>query len=176
MSDPNLDEPEGPAATVLTAAAASALAALAVLALVGVLVLVFGQRAGSGGPASAQVTQRPADPSRSPRPATPGSPSSARVSETAPPAGTKVVVLNATSRRGLASRFQQSLQAKGWTVVSVGNFRGNIPANTVYYPQGQRGAAEALDAQFAEVDRIRPAFSGISQTRLTVILARDLVP
>jgi hypothetical protein len=169
MSDVNGHEGSRPAATALTAAAASALAALAVLALVGVLVLVFGQRAAPGSLAGAN--QFPADPGLSPRAATPDSPDGAK----AVPADTKVVVLNSTSRSGLAARFQKALRAKGWNVVSVGNFSGNIAATTVYYPPGQQGAAEALDAQFAEVDRVRPAFSGISQTRLTVILTRDFL-
>jgi LytR cell envelope-related transcriptional attenuator len=184
MSDPNLNAPPRPAATVLTAAAASALAALAVLALVGVLVLVFGQRAGPGSLASTRVTQLPADPGLSPRPATPSSGSGSTGSgmtgsgtsapETTVPAGVKVVVLNATSRRGLAARFQRLLRARGWAAVSVGNFSGGIPVTTVYYPPGQQAAAEALAAQFDDVERVRPAFSGISQTRLTVILTRDL--
>ncbi len=183
MSDPNDDDQERLTGRVLTALAASALAVLAVLALVGVLVLVFGQRSGSGTETSARVTETPADPGLTPRPATPSPGSQTPRSTTGPaatgtaavptPSDNKVVVLNSTSRQGLAARFQQTLEAKGWDVVAVGNFRGSIPTTTVYYPLGQQAAAEALEAQFTEVDRVRPAFSGISQTRLTVILARE---
>jgi hypothetical protein len=185
MTDRN-GNPGRPAGTVLTALATSALAALAVVALVGVLLLVFGQRPGSGIGASGQATETAADPGLTPSPATP-SPSlptsdktgGAEVTRTVGarvPGDSKVVVLNATSRSGLAGQFQRALEAKGWDVVAVGNFRGNVPATTVYYPSGQRGAAEALEAQFDEVTRVRQAFSGISQTRLTVILTSDLPP
>jgi LytR cell envelope-related transcriptional attenuator len=164
------DEAGRPVGTVLTAIATSALAAVSVLLLVGVLVLVFGQRSGG------LPTDVVADPGLTPRAAgqeaTPAT-DAASAGSVAVPADSKVVVLNATSRKGLAGRFQQALAAKGWNVVAIGNFRGNVPATTVYYPEGQRAAAEALEAQFAEVNRIRPAFSGISQTRLTVILTGD---
>jgi hypothetical protein len=165
------DEAGRPVGTVLTAIATSALAAVSVLLLVGVLVLVFGQRSGGLPP-----TDVVADPGLTPRAAgqeaTPST-DGAAAATVAVPADSKVVVLNATSRKGLAGRFQQALAAKGWNVVAIGNFRGNVPATTVYFPEGQRAAAEALEAQFAEVNRIRPAFSGISQTRLTVILTCD---
>jgi hypothetical protein len=194
------DENGRPVGTALTAVAASGLAAVAVLALVGVLILAFGHRASRVG--SGETVADPGTAAKPPgAPAAGSSPDGAatRASEgtasesaadgaaavpptgppTGPPtapAGTRVVVLNATDRQGLAARFQRALEAKGWTVVATGNFRGNIPATTVYYPQGQRAAAEALDAQFAEVNRVRPAFSGISQARLTVILTGDFPP
>jgi hypothetical protein len=169
------DEAGRPAGTVLTAVAASSLAAVAVLVLVGALVLVFGQRSGTGLESAADSGLTPgaaaADGAGGDGTGSDGSAGSSVV-----PADAKVVVLNATSRRGLAARFQQSLRAKGWNVVAVGNFRGNIPATTVYYPEEQQAAAEALDRQFGEVNRVRPAFAGISRTRLTVILAGDFVP
>jgi hypothetical protein len=163
---------------VLTALASSGLAVVAVLVLVGVLFLVFGERSDQAG-LTAQP-DGPADPGLIPRPADSASPSPSRSPSDIPtngavatPADVEVVVLNATGRKGLAARFAERLTASGWKVAAVGNFRGNVPATTVYYPTGKQQAAEALDAQFEGVDRIRPAFSGISQTRLTVILTRE---
>ena len=46
----------------------------------------------------------------------------------------EVVVLNQTSRSGLAGSVADQLRGKGWTVPAVGNFRGIVPATTVYYP------------------------------------------
>jgi hypothetical protein len=44
-----------------------------------------------------------------------------------------VVVLNATSRTGLAGKVAAQLRAKGWTVTSVGNWsKGGITKTTVY--------------------------------------------
>jgi hypothetical protein len=169
------DNDERTSGAVLTALASSGLAVVAVLVLVGVLFLVFGDRADIAG-----VTAKPdgpADPGLIPRPADSGSASptaSAPGNGTTPtPSDVAVVVLNATDRKGLAARFADQLKAAGWKVAAVGNFRGNVPATTVYYPSGEQEAAQALDAQFAGVDRVRPAFSGISQTRLTVILTSE---
>jgi hypothetical protein len=84
-----------------------------------------------------------------------------------------VVVLNQTTVTGLAAQFQEELEAGGWTVSGIDDFRGNVPATTVYFPPGLRAAAKALMAQFPQVGRIRPAFPGISTTQLTVILSKD---
>jgi hypothetical protein len=86
---------------------------------------------------------------------------------------TEVVVLNQTFRGGLAGRVGETLRAQGWSVVDVGNFRGNVPSTTVYYPPGEEAAAELLAADLPGPDRTRPAFSNISQTRLTVIVTDE---
>jgi len=180
MTDQHDDGTGRHSGAVLTALASSGLAVVAVLVLIGVLILVFGDRSQQAGVSARPET--PADPGLIPRPddnagaspRTSASPSSSATGvPTVAPAHVAVVVLNATKRRGLAARFADQLRARGWRVVAVGNFRGNVPASTVYYPSGKQGDAEALDAQFAGIDRIRPAFSGISQTRLTVILTRE---
>lgn len=81
-----------------------------------------------------------------------------------------VVVLNQTSTSGLAGRYAARVTAAGWTVDHTGNFTGRVPATTVYYPAGYSGAAQELAAQIG-IGRIRPAFSGISTSSLTVIIA-----
>jgi hypothetical protein len=168
MPEPDDDPEEGLRGTVLTALATSALTAFALLALVGAVVLVFSQRdTGIRGRAAAPPSE-----SASVQP-TPDNGSASSASGQATPRGVKVVVLNATGRTGAAARFQKQLEARGWPVAAIGNFNGTVPASTVYYPRGQQAAAETLDAQFPQVSRVRPAFTGISTTRLTVILSNN---
>ncbi len=182
---------------MLNTLASSALAALAVIVLVGVLILAFGE---DGGDEADQAGSEPvavatASPTPDPTPdptlsataqatpsasASPSPSASLRASPDAslsptPPAVDKVpvVVLNQTGISGLAAQFQKELEAGGWTVAGIDDFRGNVPATTVYFPPGMRPAAKALMEQFPQIGRIRPAFSGISPTQLTVILGKD---
>ena len=83
------------------------------------------------------------------------------------------MVLNQTGISGLAAQFQEDLEAGGWTVAGIDDFVGNVPATTVYFPPNMQAVARALMAQFPQIGRIRPAFSGISTTQLTVILGKD---
>ena len=81
-----------------------------------------------------------------------------------------VVVLNQTSRAGLAGEVATRLRGEGWTVPAVGNFRGVVPATTVYYPPGQEAAAQAAAETLPTTPRIRPRFGNLSTTRLTVVV------
>ena len=51
----------------------------------------------------------------------------------------------------------------------MGNWRGNVPETTVYYPDGKSAQATRL-ARDLGADRIRPRVSGMRTDRLTVIL------
>jgi cytoskeletal protein RodZ len=82
----------------------------------------------------------------------------------------EVVVLNATSRKGLAGTVAKTLRDKGWTVALISNFSGNVPATTVYYPTGAQADAEAAAAGLATEPRVRPRFGNLSTTRLTVVV------
>jgi hypothetical protein len=84
-----------------------------------------------------------------------------------------IVVLNQTARAGLASAVATRLRAKGWTVSGVGNFRGLVPATTVYYPPGQEAAATAAAKSLPTPPRVLPRFGNLSLTRLTVVVAAD---
>lgn len=172
--------------SLLSVLASSALAAVAVVLLVGVLILAFGENEDSteaGAPTAAVATPSPAPtlqltptPLASPPPSASPSPSpsrSPRPSATPSVARPSVVVLNQTVVTGLAAKVRDRLEAGGWTVTGIDDFRGNVPATTVYYPPGLQAAARALMAQFPEIGRIRPAFPGISTTQLTVILGKD---
>jgi hypothetical protein len=119
-----------------------------------------------------------ASPSATP---SPSKSSSAAANRTATPRTTSakpvvrlsVVVLNQTSRTGLARSVSERLRARGWNVVQVGNFRGSIPATTVYYPGGARSSALALARELPVQARTRPIFGNLSNSRLTVVVADD---
>jgi hypothetical protein len=191
-----------PRGSVTSAIASSAVATTAVLGLLVGLNFGFGESAGSASAAGQSAEQadlsdadlsdtdltdtaaqpygpQPADsavpgglptidkaPVKAAKPAVP-----AQRDSTAPDVA--VVVLNQTVRRGLAAEFRSVLAEAGWQVGGVGNFRGNVPATTVYYPPGMKPQARALAAAFGQVDRIRPAFEGIPADKLTVILCKD---
>jgi hypothetical protein len=128
--------------------------------------------------ASAQPSQQPsaASPSAT-RAATPTTSGSAAPTPATPApaaaADTPVVVLNQTARAGLASRVAQRLRDRGWTVSGTGNFRGSVPATTVYYPPGAEAAAQALAQTLPTGPRVRPRFGNLSTTRLTVVVTDD---
>ena len=82
----------------------------------------------------------------------------------------QVVVLNQTTRRGLASTVAEQLRSAGWPVPAVGNFRGIVPSTTVYYPPGGESGALAVAADLPVEPRVRPSFGNLSETRLTVVV------
>ncbi len=82
----------------------------------------------------------------------------------------EVVVLNATSRKGLAGTVADRLRAKGWTVALVGNFRGNVTATTVYFPPGAQADAEAAAAGLPTEPRVRPRVGNHSTSPLSVVV------
>jgi len=82
-----------------------------------------------------------------------------------------IVVLNETTRGGLAATVAARLRAQGWTVSGVGNFRGAVPATTVYYPVGHEAAALAAAKSLPTPRRVLPRFGNLSTSRLTVIVA-----
>ena len=82
----------------------------------------------------------------------------------------EVVVLNQTSRGGLAAKVADVLRAKGWTVPATGNFRGQVPSTTVYYPGGAEAEARAAAAGLPTEPRVRPRFGNLSPNRLTVVV------
>jgi hypothetical protein len=88
-------------------------------------------------------------------------------------ASVAIVVLNQTARGGLAATVATRLRAKGWTVSSVGNFRGAVPATTVYYPAGKEAAANAAAKSLPTPPRVLPRFGNLSETRLTVIVTTN---
>ena len=88
-------------------------------------------------------------------------------------ASIEIVVLNQTGQAGLAATAATRLRAKGWTVDTVGNFHGVVPATTVYYPVGQEAAATAAAKSLPTPPRVLPRFGNLSLTRLTVVVTSN---
>jgi len=138
---------------------------------------------GSASPPESQAapSSAPVSPSVSPPPSSsaPVSPPPAATSgaasqtSSAPAPLPALDVLNDSRITGLAARASATFRAAGWNVATVGNFRGpDVPETTVFYPDGERAAADRLAAAFG-IDRVRLATSELSSANLTVALARD---
>lgn len=127
--------------------------------------------------ASASSGSPTAPASTTPPSSTSSSASSSSASTAGPTATTAprpaLDVLNDSRVTGLAARAAATFRSAGWDVTSTGNFHGtDVPETTIFYPDGDKTAADQLAAQFG-IRRLAPASSGLSQTHLTVALARD---
>jgi hypothetical protein len=80
-----------------------------------------------------------------------------------------VEVYNNSAITGLAAAKAAVLEGAGWKVATTANWTGQIPANTVYYPDGLRRDAHQL-AALLQIDRVRPAVAPMRFDRLTVIV------
>jgi hypothetical protein len=159
------------------------LAAVAAVVLVIVLLLVLNGPAHTSGPGPAlqPPSSVPTSSSPSVAPTPPPSPRPSRTAPVEPPPATAtaavakvpVTVLNNSRRSGLASRAAGQLQHGGWPIAQVGNFRGRLPVSTLYYATGQADTAKALARQFAAVQRVRPRFSGLPGSGLTLVVTRE---
>lgn len=83
---------------------------------------------------------------------------------------TPVSVLNNTSVANLAAQYKTEVEAAGWTVGGVGNWRGQIPSNTVYYPAGLETQARQLGEDLG-IERVLPRTDAMRPDRLTIILS-----
>jgi hypothetical protein len=85
-----------------------------------------------------------------------------------------VEVYNNSGITGLAGRVATDATGIGWQVVGTDNwYGGNIPANTVYYPQRLKAAAKVLALDLG-IKRLAPAVDPMRLDRLTVILTGEL--
>lgn len=175
---------------LLAAVMPSVLAVAAVAALITSLAVWQGERADqpqaaastTGGSASSSAAAPAISSAPAPATSSAAEPTEAAPTEAAPteaestaaePArgsDMQVVVLNQTSRRGLASTVAEQLRSAGWPVPAVGNFRGIVPSTTVYYPPGGEAGALAVAADLRVEPRVRPSFGNLSKTRLTVVV------
>lgn len=92
------------------------------------------------------------------------------------PAGTPLVVLDNTGRPDLARSASHRFTQGGWTVTETSTFEGDILSTAAYYDPGTPGArmaAEALQRQFPEIQRVRPKFVGLGSGPLIVVLTFD---
>jgi len=169
-----------------------ALAVVSVAALLAAWVHLVGER-GSAVAApdpSPTTSSKPAVPtlSASPDPTTPSpSPTSASPAEPTPtptePAASEssvpvdrtvpVTVLNGTRRTGLASAVAAQLRAKGWTVISVGNWRGSGVTTTTVFVDGEKDAAATMRRDLPTADATRTPIGAMKDGRITVVLMDD---
>ncbi|HST47187.1 LytR C-terminal domain-containing protein [Jatrophihabitans sp.] len=92
------------------------------------------------------------------------------------PASTPLVVLDNTGRPEEARYATERFEHGGWTVTDTSTFEGDILSTAAYYDPaipGARTAAEALQAQFPEIQRVRPKFAGLGSGAVIVILTFD---
>ena len=82
-------------------------------------------------------------------------------------------VLNNSRRSGLAHEVAAQVAAKGWPVAKVGNFTGRVPVSTLYYAPGQLASAQRLAAAMPPIQRVRPRFSGLPTSGLTLVVTRE---
>jgi LytR cell envelope-related transcriptional attenuator len=127
----------------------------------------------SSPPLTYPVTSAPATPTSATAPA--GTPSTASPAPGTSTGAAKplVDILNGTHVSGMAARADTSLSHGGWVVALTGNYPHSISATTVFYPDGQLAAAQALAAQFTAIGKMAPAPDGVSTTHLTLVLAQD---
>jgi hypothetical protein len=83
--------------------------------------------------------------------------------------GIDVTVLNATRTTGLARQVSARVQAAGWTVASVGNWRTGAAQTAVHFPRGHKAEARLL-AKDLGIDAVLRSTGGMRTDRLTVIL------
>lgn len=81
-----------------------------------------------------------------------------------------VAVFNNTTVANLAATFGQRVTDAGWTLDAVGNWNGQIPENTVYYPADLEDQGRLL-ADDLEITRVLPAVENMRPDRLTIVLS-----
>jgi LytR cell envelope-related transcriptional attenuator len=151
----------------------SLVALLGTVAVVFGLLAVFGNDGESSGDDAAASDPGTTVPTTSaegtaPPPETPSAP------VTAPPElRAEVGILNGTDVSGLAAQAQEVLEAGGWPVPATDTYTGDIAVTTVYYPPGAEESAQALAAQFPEIQAVEPTIPGLTSSRLVLILADD---
>ncbi|MGD9798630.1 MAG: LytR C-terminal domain-containing protein [Acidimicrobiia bacterium] len=84
-----------------------------------------------------------------------------------------VTVLNGTRTTGLASRVAADLRSKGWTVVSVGNWRGSGIGQTTVFVNGEKDAVATIKRDLPAIDRAREPIGAMNDGRMTVVIMGD---
>lgn len=84
-----------------------------------------------------------------------------------------VVVLNSTSRTGLAAKVAASLRRDGWTVVQVGNYRGGRLAVTTVFARGKADAVATMGDDLAGTTATKQPTGSMNPARLTVVIGAN---
>jgi LytR cell envelope-related transcriptional attenuator len=87
-----------------------------------------------------------------------------------------LVVLNNSTIKGLAAQAAQRFEAGGWKVTESGNLTNEIISTCAYYDESDpqaKSAAEALQAQYPGIKRVKPKFPELPSGPVVVVLTRD---
>ena len=87
-----------------------------------------------------------------------------------------LLVLNNTSKSGLAETAASRFTAGGWTVTGTGNLNNDIKSTCAYYDPAvanAQAAATALMGQFSAIKRVVAKFSGLPAGPIVVVLTTD---
>jgi LytR cell envelope-related transcriptional attenuator len=87
-----------------------------------------------------------------------------------------LIVLNNTTVQGLAAQAAQRFEAGGWTVRNFDNYSNDIASTCAYYDPSDpeaKPAAEALQAQFPAIRRVKEKFSELPAGPVVVVLTPD---
>jgi hypothetical protein len=98
---------------------------------------------------------------------------------TSPAASVKAVpliVLNNSTVKGLAAQAAHQFETDGWKVTSSGNLTNTIVSTCAYYDDSDpaaKAAAEALQAEFPSIKRVKPKFPELPSGPVVVVLTGD---
>jgi hypothetical protein len=87
-----------------------------------------------------------------------------------------LVVLNNSTIQGLAAEAAQRFEDGGWTVTESGNLTNTIVSSCAYYDESDpqaKYAAEALQAQYPAIKRVKPKFPELPSGPVVVVLTGD---
>lgn len=84
-----------------------------------------------------------------------------------------VTVLNGTGRTGLAAKVANELRAKGWTVVSIGNWRGSGVDTTTVFVVAREDPAATMRRDLKAADATEEPIGAMRTNRITVVIMDD---
>jgi hypothetical protein len=127
-------------------------------------------------PTGTQSTKSSTRPGTSPTGTTSSAPRNGDSRSGASVKSVPLVILNNTTSQGLAQRAALRFESGGWTVTHYDNYQNVIISTCAYYdpsdPQA-KPAAEALQAQFPTIKRIKPKFAELPSGPVVVVLTSD---
>ncbi len=82
-------------------------------------------------------------------------------------------MLNGTRRTGLAAKVAADLKAKGWTVVSIGNWRAGGVDTTTVFVDGRDDAAATMRRDLKAADATETPIGSMRANRITVVIMDD---
>ena len=84
-----------------------------------------------------------------------------------------VVVLNGSGKSGLAAKVADDLRAKGWKVVSVGNYSKSPATQTTVYSPGPRTASATMRKDVPQASLTHKPLPGMAKSQITLVIGSD---